>query len=320
MTLPNTAAAGGASVDDVLAGMIAIAELSSDRINIPGGIVDPIEDTSDIDVAGSTNIDTATAGKIKPTSAGGTEGNAASPSGTIALGDFTYVDRSWQVDNDSTVVSMDVFSAAAGTFQCKLLLRTGAGNYDVVVSESFSHPGGGWATHELSSPFAVPASGTYYAGGRCSTGGNGRIDGSPARSYKSGDVTGNGQTGFTEDANFVMGVRVTYLGTVNNMQAKSQSFSVSSAPSQMDLFARIKPVDAITINTDVVGKVSRDAGTTWTSVTLSAVMTYPDGSVLYKALGVSVSAQPSGTSMKWRIDTANNKNVEIDTVGIRKAA
>jgi len=76
----------------------------------------------------------------------------------------------------------------------------------------------------------------------------------------------------------------------------------------------IKPNDSISINTDVVGAVTRDDGVTYTDAIMIEVATFSDGTKVYEAESVSISAQPTGTFMKWKLTTVNNKSIECTGV------
>lgn len=122
-------------------------------------------------------------------------------SNTSAGSQYTYVDRSVAVLNSVTVYSIGLYCPTAVTgMAVKLFKRNSAGNYDVVATQAVNHPGGGWYDVALTTPYAVPGTGTYYLGGMAPSGINfGQTANTGARSYKTGDVTGTGQTGFTED-------------------------------------------------------------------------------------------------------------------------
>lgn len=102
--------------------------------------------------------------------------------------------------------------------------------------------------------------------------------------------------------------------TSNNMTLLSNAFTADSAPDSARLLFQIKPIDSITINTDVIGAVSRDGGTTFTNAVLVEKIEYSDGTRLYEAESVDISSQPSSTSMKWKLTTANNKDIECSGV------
>jgi hypothetical protein len=77
--------------------------------------------------------------------------------------------------------------------------------------------------------------------------------------------------------------------------------------------AQTKHVDSITLGTDLIFEVSRDNGTTWTAATMSDRFTVGALHVLESGT-VDLSAQPSGTQVKWRARSQNNKFVELHGV------
>ena len=56
---------------------------------------------------------------------------------------------------------------------------------------------------------------------------------------------------------------------------------------------------------------SADDGATWTTAVLAAAGSLADGTKTYEAIGIDISGQPSGTDMRYRIETDNAKDVEI---------
>jgi len=70
--------------------------------------------------------------------------------------------------------------------------------------------------------------------------------------------------------------------------------------------------ESITLNTELIASVSRDNGTTYTATTLSDQGIYANtGNVRIYTGEASLTTQPSGTIIRTKIETANNKNVEI---------
>jgi hypothetical protein len=126
----------------------------------------------------------------------------------------TSVDRSWQVDNSSVVTKIGAYSNSAVTITVKIVLRNSTNNYNVVVSQSCSHPGGGWYDCTLTTPYTVPATGTYYAG-VYSVGNLGMTNATVSKSVSSGDKTGTNQT-ITETVATTPVVRVTYQTALSN--------------------------------------------------------------------------------------------------------
>jgi len=58
---------------------------------------------------------------------------------------------------------------------------------------------------------------------------------------------------------------------------------------------------AFTINTTLIASVSRDGGTTFTAATLVLIDTMSGGYTYYEDAAVDISAQPSGTSMVYKV-------------------
>lgn len=139
--------------------------------------------------------------------------------------------------------------------------------------------------------------------------------------FTSSDAMGSDSSG---NANTFTNTNVTQSSTVpesarNDLSLISAAFTAASAPGTARLTVQAKPIDAITINTDLIGYVSRDGGTTWTAATLASETTLADGTTLYVHDGLDISGQPSGTSMKWKAVTANAKNVEINGIALKWA-
>ena len=89
----------------------------------------------------------------------------------------------------------------------------------------------------------------------------------------------------------------------------SNAFTAGSAPSTSRIVVFQENVDSITLNTDLVASISRDGGTTFTTVTLADEGSVTGSSGQRILSGVAtVSGQPSGTSMRWKLALANNKS------------
>lgn len=77
-----------------------------------------------------------------------------------------------------------------------------------------------------------------------------------------------------------------------------------------------QPVSSVTLNTDVTVEVSRDNGTTWTTGTLANEGAFDATTNVLTAVP-AISAQPAGTSMKWRYKTLNNKEQRLHGVWLQ---
>ena len=96
-----------------------------------------------------------------------------------------------------------------------------------------------------------------------------------------------------------------------NMTLVSATFTAETAPTESSLVILHQPVDSVTINTDILGYISRDAGTTWTLGTLVDAGSFDSTTNILTMNAVDISGQPSGTSMKYKIVTANTKEQRL---------
>jgi len=89
----------------------------------------------------------------------------------------------------------------------------------------------------------------------------------------------------------------------------SNAFTASSAPSTSRIVVFQENVDTPTLNTDIIASVSRDGGSTFTNITL-ADEGYVTGSSGQRVLSgvATISGQPSGTNMRWKLALANNQS------------
>jgi len=104
-------------------------------------------------------------------------------------------------------------------------------------------------------------------------------------------------------------------GATENMELLSLSNTAEAVPTEGRIIIFEEDVDAVTENTDIKAWVSRDNGTTFTQITLTDEGTYDTGKRILAGT-VSISAQPSGTSMKFKITTHNNTDQRIHGVGL----
>lgn len=113
-------------------------------------------------------------------------------------------------------------------------------------------------------------------------------------------VTGN-VTGTASSPNMVA---ASWEQAVNDMTLQSQSFTADTAPAEAHLLVFAADFTSPTYNTDLKAYVSRDGGTTWTQVPLTAQVAGLPGQKFVQGT-VDISGQPSGTSMKYKITTHN---------------
>ena len=99
----------------------------------------------------------------------------------------------------------------------------------------------------------------------------------------------------------------------------STSFTANSIPTSSRIVVFEENVDTPTLNTDIIASISRDGGSTFTNATLSD-SGYVTGSSGQRILTgqATISGQPSGQSMRWKLALANN-HVKIHGVSLQWA-
>jgi len=113
-------------------------------------------------------------------------------------------------------------------------------------------------------------------------------------------------TGFTPPTDFLSTGGEDFL-------LQATAYSTSSDPTEAKIVLLHEPIDSVTLNTDLTAEVSRDGGTTWSSFTLESYSAFLASATvnILVADPVSLVGQPSGTSLLWRINSANSKTQNI---------
>lgn len=112
--------------------------------------------------------------------------------------------------------------------------------------------------------------------------------------------TNNGEDGFVL-------ITATAAPVTTSTTIVSNAFTASSEPASSRIVVFQENVGSVTLNTDIIASISRD-GSNFTNVTL-ADSGYVTGSSGQRILTgtATVSGQPSGTSMRWKLALANNQ-------------
>ena len=190
----------------------------------------------------------------------------------------------------------------------------GGGGSDRYVG-SYTAGGGGGGGSGYLHPTNV-TNGTGEAGGQGTSGAAGGDDitgwvapiGQGGGANSSGDYGGPGK------------VILSGSGSgANNMTLISNASTADSTPTTGDIvMTYTNGAGTATVNTDLKAYVSRDNGTTWTQATLSSEGT-TGGHTILTAHNVDISGQPSGTSMRYKIETLNqsaSKETRIQAVSL----
>tara|TARA_R100001443_G_scaffold45195_1_gene58199 strand:- start:4927 stop:6495 length:1569 start_codon:yes stop_codon:yes gene_type:complete len=100
-----------------------------------------------------------------------------------------------------------------------------------------------------------------------------------------------------------------------NMTLVSGAMTADTAPTTGRISVQAEFVESATVNTHMTAEISRDGGTTWSLVTLTAGATNANFT-MYSG-EAALSSQPSGTSMKYRIKTLQNKRIRVSGAVLR---
>jgi len=100
----------------------------------------------------------------------------------------------------------------------------------------------------------------------------------------------------------------------SNMILISESFTADTEPDTARLVLFEEDIDTITINTDLKAYVSKDGGTTWEQVTLTDEGDYDNNKRVLSGIKEFETTGISGTNMKWKMQTFNNKKLKLHGV------
>ena len=147
----------------------------------------------------------------------------------------------------------------------------------------------------------------------------------PAQVYSSGTIstTTSGRYWWVQVSCAPSSNGTTYIAEVNFTEAAvsdmtliSNAFTATSAPSSAVLGFQTVENEAITINTDLKGFVSRDGGANYTEVTLALKTTLGQTGTKYYECAETTLTSTSGSSMVWKITTHNTKDIQIHGVAL----
>ncbi|MEO9297557.1 hypothetical protein [Devosia alba] len=320
-----------AGYDDLLITVSLLALQVADNTNMAlflgddgSRVADSFGALTYVDVAGGTNLSTATAGVLKPTVIDGADQTAthtgATQSGnTVSASTFLASYNPWEAfdkivgvgDGESCWITN---SATTGWLQYQFATPKTIGSYTVTSGAGFpARAPQAWTlqgsdTGAFSGEQATldtRSAQTWSGGGEAKSY---SISSPSSYSYYRLNVTAN-----NGDATYLLIDEVTFVSvaTVNDLSVSSTSFTAAAIPTTMKTLIRVKEVDAATAGTDYTMECSRDGGTTWASMTLTEKFSTPGGLRVVESADTDVSGQPSGTAPRWRFKTLNNKMVEL---------
>jgi hypothetical protein len=118
---------------------------------------------------------------------------------------------------------------------------------------------------------------------------------------------------------FLIGSVAPVTASTTSTTIVSEPFTSTSVPTSARIVVFEENVDTPTLNTDVIASISRDGGSTFTNATLtdSGYVTGSSGQRILTGQA-TISGQPSGQSMRWKLALANN-TVKIHGVSLQWA-
>lgn len=284
-------------------------------------VADSFDALTYVDVAGATNLDTGTAGLLKPTVTA--EGAISQATGTN-IGDMTGSGGLAGAYDGSANTYADRGAVAPGYVGKNY--SSAPKKISKVVATSHNSAAGFDGTSAASNITitlygkngGAPSSGTDGTS-LGTTGSFADGAGPTAKTITSSDQATLWDYVWVYITSSVAEPRIAEVvfhepGVTNNLTVRSAAFTAAAAPTKMKALIRVKEVVAATAGTDYMLECSRDGGTTWTAMALTELFTSasPTASIrVVEAAETDVSGQPSGTSPRWRFKTLNNKMVEM---------
>lgn len=95
-----------------------------------------------------------------------------------------------------------------------------------------------------------------------------------------------------------------------DMELFSNAQIAEAVPTEARIILFEEDVDEITPNTDLKAYISRDNGSTYSQVSLEDAGNYISGAQILTGT-VDISGQPSGSNIKYKIESLNNKNLKL---------
>ena len=192
------------------------------------------------------------------------------------------------------------FLKGAGGYSGRDAGGGGAGYYGGAGGANYIGAGGGGSSY-YGHPQITSGSTEEAAGGPDTEGGGTAIPGYVAGTNEGGANGEMGEDGY---------ILITGTGTATNTVSTnivSNAFTAGTAPTTARIVLFEENVATPTLNTDIIASISRDGGTTFTTATLtdSGYVTGASGQRILTGTA-TVSGQPSGTAMRWKLALANN--------------
>lgn len=303
-TISDLMGGGDATNADIVALALEVAALKGSALGLSSGVSDAFEDTTGVDAAGSTGevYGTGTYGGVTVSTDQPAQTAASAPTGYVASASSDNGNSAWRAfDQNSTTTFWEAGSSALPQWLKRQFDSTRTATaYSINVTDLSSGQKPTAWTFEGSNDNSTWRVLDTRTGQSLSGNTSFSIENPGGFIYYRLNITASGGALLLlYEVAFTFGT----LGPVA-MSLRSVAYTALSAPATA-MITVAADLNSGAVNTDLIAYASRDNGTTWTAITLTAGRTLADGTTIYSGSG-SISAQPSGTNMKWRIDTTSD--------------
>lgn len=303
------------AVQDIRGLALMVAELKGDRLNMMDGIADPLNDLSDI-VTGSSSGYTqnqvyhgtnslSTTSSIVPTSTGSSVSSPGSSSPASAF-DTDY-NSAWSA------------SPATGSY---LGWDFGAGNSKsvrtiYVYNNSTDGSSVGYTASTVVAEYSDNLTTWTQVGGSFALvdqfGGVNILVLPGVGAHRAWRVRATGAS--TNGPWLVSRMQFYTVSAIMTLVSAAFPSDIAS-PTKARLVVQVTSYSdtTITLNTDLIASISRNGGTNFTAGTLTFAEQLADGTRLYETAPFDISGQPAGSSIVWKVATANSKDVGVSGI------
>ena len=310
-----------ASLDDVRILAIQLAKVKGSTVGMAGGVADDFKDQTGIDTANSINAFYDVGGTVGNYLAGTDDlapmtSNSAPSGQTAAATDETYA-QAYRVFDGSATTAWAI-QAQSGTVS-----RTStAARMEAAYAVTYNDGGGllrapktwtRWGSNDGGTTrvtLDTQASQTGWSQGERRTF---VIPVGNRAAFKTYGFTFTNNQG--DNFSSIAAIESLLAGS-GVMDLRSAAFPAQAVPTKGSIFVLVRAAsDMIVANTNLIAKLSRDGGTSYTTATLTSTGALSSGYVVYEANGFDLTAQPSGSSMKWRLQTVGAAlTIQVDAV------
>jgi len=301
------------------------------KFNLMDGIMDEFEDESGVDTGTSTNEDYDSSNDLYSPDVVETKSISQETSNDyVQQGDVGGQERrnaqsftlSAQKTIDAIGIELDANSGSPSG-DVTIRIETDSSNVpsgtlaNVNATKAVTVTASQWNKFSFDTPFSL-SSGTYWIVFTCADQSNNAYwtwKTSTSSLYAGGNMaySTDGGSSWTALGTYDQTFRV-YTDEPGNMTLVSNSTEAEANPDTVRIVVFEEDVDAITENTDLKAYASRDNGGNWVQATLTDEGDYESGQRLLTG-EADVSGQASDKTVKWKVETLNEKDCKIHGIG-----